>query len=65
MEQGFLDNLGSGVLSNLVFVFAYLMSLALKKKCKHSECACGCIHCESDMQNTIRSNQKDGETSIV
>ena len=64
MEDTFLKNLGTGVVSNLIFVAAYLISLCLKKKYKHSECDLWCIHCSSDMQNTSRSNkQPDGETA--
>ena len=62
----FLSNLGSGVAANLVFVIAYLVSIGLKKKCKHSECECGCFKCKSDIQLTQRANQiEHGETGII
>lgn len=54
MEGQFLTNLGSGVAANTIFVIAYLISILLKKRCKHSECRSGCISCSSDMENTIR-----------
>ena len=59
MEGQFLNNLGSGVAANTIFVIAYLVSILLKKRCKHSECRSGCFSCSSDMQNTMRGEEND------
>jgi hypothetical protein len=58
----FLTNVGSGIAANLVFVACYLISIGLKKKCKHSECESGCFKCKSDIQITERAEKIDGET---
>ena len=59
----FIKQLGSGVVSNLIFVVGYLVSIALKKRHKKSHCKMCC--CEIDLEaQTIRENpveQKENE----
>jgi hypothetical protein len=65
LPPDFMTTLGTGILSNAVFVVAYLVSTCLKKRVKHSECDSGCFHCKTDIstQNTIRkeSNPHDDD----
>ena len=52
-----MNNLGSGIAANTIFVIAYLVSILLKKRCKHSECRSGCFSCSSDMENTMHGEE--------
>jgi len=59
-----LKQFGTGVASNLIFVFAYLVSLCLKKKYKHSHCKGCCLEFDLERQETIRipkGEDKNGE----
>ena len=58
MEDGFIKQFGTGVLSNLIFVVAYLGGLLMKKKCKRSHCKMCCIEFDAEIQNTVRSRTK-------
>ena len=58
MESEFAKQLGSGVVSNLIFVVGYLLSIALKKKHKKSHFKSCC--CELDLEaQTIRENPQN------
>ena len=53
-----MKQFGTGVLSNLIFVVAYLGGLLMKKKCKRSHCKMCCIEFDAEIQNTVRSKTK-------
>ena len=50
MEEQYLQNIGTGVVSNLIFVVAYLLSICLKKRHKHSHCKTCCF--EMDIEDS-------------
>ena len=61
-DETFLKQFGTGVASNLIFVVGYLISIALRKRHKHSHCKTCC--CEIDLEaQTIRQNPIGEQTN--